>query len=382
MTTLPMQYFGRGSARMMMPRAVARHERREWPVSPSFLILLLSLAFLSLHRLMMDRPLTLKRTRTLILMPHTPPLPSPTIKESLPFFTVVKEAARKSRKPREKVPSQVLQPKKTVVEKQAIPKPPKEKQTVPPLPLPKALTPLQPNAKRPIAPLTKAMAKPRPVLTVGKEPPIFVPTASIRLRAGATNVPRRRGPTANFSPLPMPVPRTVQTFQGAIQPPKKRARLGSFQVKDPAPLLTQLPEAPRELTKTTIPKSPQRPSSVVPPIQRAEMTHSGHLPPVLRLKKRAQNAKQGETHRLVQIKGSHLGASLRVRTLKEEIYRKSRLLSFAGSPYTYRIGPYQCRVIIGHGERPVTTLIFDPTDAPFDVVSALERLLPRRAMHP
>ena len=374
MTTLPMHYFGRGSARMMMPRAVARHERREWPVSPSFLILLLSLAFLSLHRLVIDRPLTLKRTRTLILMPHTPSLPLPTVKESLPIFTVIKEAAQKSVKPRKREPSPTPHLQKKAVKKQSIAKPPRATHAAPALPRPKpptAIAPLQASAKRPMANLlSQPMATPLPVLAVGKGPTTLVPKASTRLQVAVTTRPRE---TAHFSPLPLP--RSIKTLSGAAQSPPKKALLGTYQTKTQAPLLAPLSEAPRGLTRAHKTEPP-------PATKRAEKPHTRPIPNPIRRETQNPKGEQVAAHHLVQIKGSNLGASLRVKALKEEIYRKTGHLNITGSPYTYRVGHYRCQVIIGHGEHPVTTLIFDPTDAPFDVVSALERLLPRRAAHP
>lgn len=109
MTTLPMQYFGRGSARIMMPRAVTRRARREWVVSPSFMILVLSLAFFTLHKLTFNEPLKLKRPRTIIVIPQAPAIPKPTVEEKISFFKVVKDAARKSAEPRKEELKRVLE---------------------------------------------------------------------------------------------------------------------------------------------------------------------------------------------------------------------------------------------------------------------------------
>jgi hypothetical protein len=50
------------------------------------------------------------------------------------------------------------------------------------------------------------------------------------------------------------------------------------------------------------------------------------------------------------------------------------------SPYTYRIQGYTCTVVIQGGAIPTATLIFKPNDATFEVVSILERILPRRTI--
>jgi len=91
-------------------------------------------------------------------------------------------------------------------------------------------------------------------------------------------------------------------------------------------------------------------------------------------------AEAPDIHTLVTIRGSTLEHSLRVTSLKEEIYRKAKHMSPENSPYTYRIRGYTCTVDIRGGTTPTAILTFQPNDATFEVVSALERSLPRRTM--
>ncbi|SCY74466.1 hypothetical protein SAMN05216233_11978 [Desulfoluna spongiiphila] len=438
MRTIPMQYYGYGSARITMPGTVARGARREWLVSPSLLILLLSLTCFAVHKLIFTEPLSLTRPRTIILIPRPAPLPEPTVTEKLSFLKVVKDAAKKRAEPRKKELKRILEkptplPKKTSPpveikpQRQVLPKktplirppkalahralteplPPARTKPAPPTPVPtlsRHISPSGPTQQVPEAPRHKAA----PALPAVQPQPLAVipqPTHHTPRRLPETDLRKPFTPLA-LSSAPAPVtrsqPKAYSPSPALVATPKRSG---------PPPTLTQLaaPAAlaagPSHTEGKNTPRQGARPS-VPRPVVRQGPTPSvpvaaatGEIIPG-QGKKRPQrpslNALPGglptaparspskevapDIHALVTIRGSTLVHSLRVTSLKEEIYRKARHMSPEKSPYTYRIRDYTCTVIIRGGATPTALLSFQPDDATFEVVSALERSLPRRTM--
>lgn len=448
MTTLPMQYYGRGSARIMMPRAVTRRARREWVVSPSFMILVISVAFFTLYKFTFNEPLKLKRTRTIIVLPQAPAIPKPTVEEKISFFKVVKDAAKKSAAPRKEELKRVLetprpQPKKPVPPPAA--KPQKIAPPKPIVPLKKLLTPRVPTRMKPLAvtrdPLPqKVMSIPVPTRTTPmvSQPPTPLPTAQLRPKVAAPHEqkkvslsvppsptpkalvttkrptprltqmaappkqltpalavtapqlkkqsPMQRGeatpvaPKKSFSPLPMSSATPTAAADSATLKRNPVLMASAPRKSGPAPTLTQL-SAPASVATAPSAHMPESASPALGgrPGRPALEPAPSSLPSAASLPGNEVN--EGiDINTLVQIQGSTLGQSLRVQNLKEEIYRKTSHMPATNSPYTYRIHNYQCTVVISGGHLPTATLTFEPSDAPFEVVSALERLLPRRTM--
>lgn len=352
MTTLPMRYFGRGSARVLMPRAVTRRARREWVVNPSVMIFFLSLAVVTLQKLTFDEPIKLARPRTIIVLPQAPPVPIPAVRKPLSAY---KKAHAKA--PTQPVPNQEALKR--------VPEMPK------PVPRPR-LAP----------PVAKAEPVPRPSVPGPRatiRPPVAALAVGVPTFPGAAEKPRDSAlpmapPRERFSPLPLSDagPKIAVAFsptRGALA--VSRPRAGA-----PTPPLPQL----------------AAPSPVVPtrPIPNEGAKGSGHrfdalalerTPSPLPMPPSALTEKETvDVNTRVLIKGSTLEHSLRVQTLKEEIYRKTRHMPPGSGPYTYRILAYRCTVVISGGPLATATLTFEPSDAPFEVVSALERLLPRRTL--
>ncbi|BCS95859.1 hypothetical protein DSLASN_14910 [Desulfoluna limicola] len=448
MTTLPMQYFGRGSARIMMPRAVTRRARREWVVSPSFMILVLSLAFFALHKVTFNEPLKLKRPRTIIVLPQAPAIPKPTVEEKISFIKVVKDAARKSAVPRKEELKRALEPPRPLPNTPVPPLSAKPKKISPPkaiAPPKKLITPLDSKRVGPIAAQKERLPQkvpPAPVHT-STPPPVSLlssPLQATQRRPKVTPPSEKKGvsltvaanPMAKVSVMPSgPTPKITQMaapakrlapVQAVTTPSLKEnthmKRVASTQVPpkksfSPLPMSRTAPAATadRIMSKGTpvmLASAPRKsgpaptltqlsaPASVAtaPPASKSES--ASHAPggrpsrPVLdtappslssaAAHHRAEDSTGVDVNALVQIQGSTLGQSLRVLNLKEEIYRKTSRMPATNSPYTYRIHTYQCTLVISGGPLPSATLTFEPSDAPFEVVSALERLLPRRTM--
>ena len=420
MTTLPMQYFGHGSARIIMPRALTRHTRREWIISPFLIILLLSLTFYILHQLTLDKLLILKHPRTIIIMPQAPPLPEPIQREKLPPLRVVKEAEEVPKPIQKKTRPPLLEkPKEIIIREMMRPKP-------------KSLAPLVPKPMKPLivhkkqvpqkalplkskipspqlkagAPLTSAErtkrvihTKKRRELSLKTTPKAIAPlsatqkiTATPVTRAikrlqpvDVTTTPRlqeRRAPTPapllsmaskrDFSPLLSP--NAVPLIAAKKSGPRPGIVESAPPKGGPRPILTQW-SAPGTVRAATTASAVEYDSAPPPRPLKPSLTHQSSMPGA---PDPSSSALPFQIDDLIQIQGSTLGHSLRVQNLKEEIYKKTRFMAAAQSPYTYQIRHYRCRVIIDGAEPPMITLTFEPSDAPFDVVSALERILPRR----
>lgn len=448
MTTLPMQYFGRGSARIIMPRAVTRSARREWVVSPSFMILVLSLAFFTLYKATFNEPLKLKRPRTIIVLPQAPAIPKPTVDEKISFFKVVKDAARKSAEPRKHELKRVLEtprpePKKPVPPPAAMPKklmPPK-----PIVPPKKILIPRVPTRVKPLAltkePLPKKVTSiPVPIKTMPTVSKLSTPQPTVQ-RQPKVAAPHEQKKSALSVPLsptpkaPVSTKRPTPRLSAAAAPPKQLTPVQAVtapRLKEQAPMprvnatavaakksFSPLPvtgvapnvaadSATSKRTSVLMAQAPHK-SGPPPPLSQLSAPSSMASLPSAPMSSQGSSASQGrsgkaalaptpsrlptatprpdtavnealDVNALVQIQGSTLGQSLRVLNLKEEIYRKTSHMPPTNSPYTYRIHNYQCTVVISGGHLPTATLTFEPSDAPFEVVSALERLLPRRTM--
>ncbi|WP_300669713.1 hypothetical protein [Desulfoluna sp.] len=442
-----MQYFGYGSARIVMPRAVARHARREWIVSPSFMILVISLTFFTLYKIIFSDALNLPPTRTIILLPQAPMLPKVTVEKKLTFLTVVKEAAKKSAAPRKKeltrilespkpLPKRVLPPTTVIKRTPPVRLPPPKKKAltltpkplVPPLRLQKQSLPekrrLSPVKPQPRLPATHPAQKPAPsrsqtpaireqrLRKVSSTPPLSMPEtlnvaqpsprpvakSSERMRSRkripqpqsvtpSALVPRtkpHRDPTPSEAPSqkkfrPMALA-GVSAKVLARQPElaSQATRVSAIKRSGPAPVITQFsaPSAPPAAASFEKETSPPQTA------KRARSFSSGALPshlPAVPVEASALETPQ-DIHTWVTIHGSTLKHSLRVTSLKEEIYRKIRYMKPEKSPYRYRIQGYTCTVVIQSGTNPIATLTFQPNDATFEVVSTLERILPRRTM--
>ena len=467
MRTIPMQYYGYGSARITMPGTVARGARREWLVSPSLMLLLLSLTCFAVHKLRFNEPLSLTRSRTIIVIPRTEPLPEPTLEKKISFIKVVKDAAKKRAEPRKKELKRILEPPvalpkeppppakakpRLLVPPPRMPLAPPPKALATPAPAPRPLTEARPPARmkpapdlpaprtpspRSMQPVTRELKrKATPVLSTAQPQPLTLSARAPRqpLRDPAPHRPHKAvpEPKAALSPVitkpaheaPAAVPEALPQKRftplalsdapatmpmGRSKTPSPSPALGGTPRRSgPAPVLSQLsaPSAhsaapptsmeapgPRQGTalKGLSPAPTQGPAAL--PLASVGTTPAqGELPP-----RRPSLAALPESlptgpvptpsaveapdiHALVTIRGSTLDHSLRVTSLKEEIYRKARHMSPEKSPYTFRIRGYTCTVVIRNGAPPTALLSFEPNDATFEVVSALERSLPRRTM--
>jgi hypothetical protein len=114
------------------------------------------------------------------------------------------------------------------------------------------------------------------------------------------------------------------------------------------------------------------PMAVPPPV--AKKIKSTPAPPPIRKMIPSLNKEPMED--LVIINSSVLGSSDRVKNLKRDIQKKAQNMSPADSPYTYKVKGYTCTLTIKGGANSNKVIIdFSPPDAPFEVVSALERIL-------
>jgi len=402
--SLPMQYFGRGAANIPVPRAVFRDEREEWFVRPSVIILILAISMvITLKITIINNKKLFKDTKTIILMPETPPVPEPTVKKKIPLIKVIKDAVKKSVEPKKlelkKIIPQKPKPKK-IVPKKIVPKKLKplkvEKFKIPPKKLelnkPKQLKPavqkLQPQKINTRKPLTHNIVQ-KP-LTPNK-----IVRNKLNVKTPAKhNLISKKLKTRQIEPSKIPQQKTVLTTD--TQKPKSprslsapKPEFNSMQPLNRSGLNVSKSSVPSPIIKSGLTNGP------TPDLQQIRQ-HSAQKPtpgrqisapskittapsPAAPIQDFIQPSPGSEPleEEMVIIKSSALGNSSRVKTLKRAIQKKATNMSEKNSPYRYRVKGYNCLVIIkGHTNKKVI-IEFSPADAPFEVVSALERMLPR-----
>jgi hypothetical protein len=370
-----MQHYGRGAGRIPMPRALARTPREEWPVSPSLVIFLLAVLIIVSLKVTMSSKKLFKLTQTIIIMPQTQPAPEPTVPKNIPLIKVLKDAAKKTVEPKrreiQKIVPKKIEPKK-IEPKKILPKKIDPLKALPKKIEPKAIArdqikPLAPAAKRieaqtiepkridPIkAPLQARAEIPTAPRTMDLTPP---PTAARSPRV-VTSAPtftalpelNRKGPavaTPAGGPAPAPLIASAPVTRG------------------PLPALTQLEAYKPSVPTGKAPGVPDHAPKIAPTAPQAPIRHI------------ASAVAEAAAEDLIIIKSSLIGNSERVKTLKRAIMKKARNMSPEKSPYTYTVKGYTCTLNVEDGVQGKIIIDFSPPNAPFDVVSALERLLPR-----
>ncbi len=386
MTVSPgFNHYGRGPYKIIMPRVYSRTRRKEWFVNPSLLIFIVSVIVIFIvNRTLLDKNLY-KITRTTVILPHTERVPEPTVPKSLPLLKVLKNAAKKS------VETKKVELEKLIHEKPEEPKP-VEKTIAEPLPEKKieALKPLENRIEaKPIEaaqPLPKTLHDktiiPRE-LTAKPLEPRDIPSRQLPApnRLAPSMVPKT-GPLPTASPAPANRSVTSGSTFNAMPEIKRNVSAdtpgdrmtalppssGIAAGRGPKPELTQWESARppvRGGRVSTIPGS----SSVSAPIPPKSISVTSTPPPIRHIA--PQDAEAVEE---IVINSKALGSSDRVKILKQDIMKKARKLSRANSPYIYKVKGYTCTLTIEEESGSKKVIIdFSPVDAPFDVVSALER---------
>lgn len=344
MTTIStMQQYGRGVGRVPMPRALARDSRDEWPVSPSLMIFLLSVLIIVSLKLTMSNRKLFKVTQTIIILPQTRPAPEPTVPKNIPLIKVIKDAAKKTIEPKRKE-LQKIEAKKI---------------------LPKPIEPIKALTKK-IEPQkieAKKIIPARPLPKIITEKPAIPKKIDLALEPVAGLPPKVVARPSTFTPLPG-IQRNSKTLSAPSGSLSLHAPIAAVPTgKRPLPELTQweayTPPVSDGPSPTALAHAPQKAT----PDPKAPVRHLLTEGPA--------------TEDLVIIKSSLIGNSERVKTLKRAIMKKARNMSPHQSPYTYIIKNYTCTLVVEDGIQGKVIIDFSPAGAPFDVVSALERTLPR-----
>lgn len=405
--SLTIQHYGRGVAKIPMPRALARSPRQEWLISPSLIIFILACLLILSLKLTMSNKKLLKQTKTIIIIPQVEKMPEPTVPKSIPLIKVLKDAVKKTVEPKK------MELKKVLPKKVEAPKPlPKkiESKKIKPLDKldkkiepkklernelkPKELTPKKIDAQEikqkkidTAKPLDKAIVEkklePKKLETkqlVDKNVPVrdlpeqpkFKPTIKQKTVDLNTDPMIKESPkVAALEPAPKfnamndlhrKPDVTVPTGPTAPRPNVQLATPN----EGPAPELTQWQSyKPPVDTESTASEAPRVAHRVATPDAPAPVHHVG------------TSSGGPAVEDLVIINSSLIGNSDRVKTLKIAIMKKAGKLDPANSPYTYIINDYTCILTIEGGSQGRIIIDFKPANAPFDVVSALERKLPR-----
>jgi hypothetical protein len=137
--------------------------------------------------------------------------------------------------------------------------------------------------------------------------------------------------------------------------------MGKMALNDSIPKSRFSPSVRSETPMADLPAAPQRAKPTPAP------------PPAVKIPSKSKSSMDD----LVIINSSVLGSSDRVKNLKRDIQRKATNMNPDESPYTYTVKGYTCTLTIEKGPKTKVFIDFSPPDAPFDVVSALERILPR-----
>ncbi|MBU1171087.1 MAG: hypothetical protein KKD44_16125 [Proteobacteria bacterium] len=372
--TISMQHYGRGVGKVPMPRALARDPRKEWPVTPAFIIFILAVTLILSLKLTMSNKKLFKVTQTIIILPQTKPAPEPTVPKKIPLIKVLKDAVKKTVEPKrmelKKIIPQKIEPKKPL-EKRIEPKkiePLKPLDTkIQPKKIiredikPKALIPKQLEIQR-IE--TKKIEPAKPLPKSISEKPTVLKKIDLPQETAPKITPKMVSAPSSFTPM-----QEIKRNSAAIPVPSDsiaRPQANSVPISQgPPPELTQWesykpPVATDSSLSAPLAHAPKMPSPAQPPVRHFTPAFEG-----LALED------------LVIIKSSTLGNSERVKNLKRAIVKKAQNMNPELSPYTYTVKNYTCTLVIEGGAQGKIIIDFTPADAPFEVVSALERILPR-----
>jgi len=383
-TSLGLKQYGRGPYKILIPRVYSRKPRKEWPVSPSLLIFIVSITtiFIVNHTLLDER--LYQFPRTTIIIPHKEKVPEPTVPKSLPLIKVLKTAAEKTLEPA-RVDVEKVIPEKPVPEPLDKPIPEKRIETLKPL-----AEQIRPKVIDPAMPLSKAIPEKQITAREIDAKPLVardIPNRHIPMDNRIAPAP---APRVNSTPsaAPAPAPRTVTRsdfISGAMPSIEKNVKTAPGKTAS-APPPARVPAA-----RAPLPGLGQWESAKLPPGRSA----SGGGSPAISgdsipkpssrqisrdtaapLPKFAPSAGGGSAEEVVIIRSRALGSSERVKILKQDIMKKARKLNPANSPFTYKVRGYTCTVSVedSAGSRKVI-IDFNPPDAPFEVVSELERTI-------
>lgn len=402
-----MQHYGRGVGKVPMPRALARSPRKEWPVSPSFIIFFLAVLLVLSLKITTSNKKLFKQTKTIIIIPQNKPVPEPTVPKKIPLIKVLKDAVKKTVEPKKmelkKIIPQKVEPKKPLAKKikpKKIEPLKKLDKKIEPKKLdhnkikPQKLTPKKIDTKQ-ISQKKLDAAKPLDKKIPEKhQVPKKIETKAVAKKDSlARELPAQRTPKPDIKPKnvdinldPMvkappnvvdrsPAPqfhamqdlkrKSVVEAPSGQTAPKPRVSLSTPNT-GPAPELTQWesyrPNVEVDAPSATGSRIAHKVNTPVapPPVHQVMPSSAGPV-----------------AEDLVIINSRAIGNSDRVKNLKRAIMKKAGKMDPAHSPYTYKVKNYICTLTVEGGAQGKIIIDFTPTDAPFDVVSALERLLPR-----
>lgn len=381
---IDLKQYGRGSFKIIMPRVYSRTPRKEWIINPSLLIFLISITVIFIiNHTLLDKNLY-KRTRTTVILPHSERVPEPTVPKSLPLIKVLKNAAKKSIEPKKielekMLPEKIEEPKpldKPIPEKKIDALKPLEnrieaKVIDPAHPLPKAIAEKSIIPKEMIAkPLVAREIQPRNIPINNRIAPSISPKLSSIPVAAPAPTPRALPSGSSFNAMPE-IKRNVTVSPSGERmaaPPVSSIPAS----KGPKPEFTQY-ESYRPPVRSGSSSSGVSSSPSLSSIPKRSIPASPVSVPINHI---APSRNSETVVEELVINSKALGSSERVKVLKQDIMKKARKLSAANSPYIYKVKGYTCKLTIEQdSDSKKVTIDFTPADAPFEVVSALERTI-------
>ncbi len=408
MTVFAIRHLCRGAARIPMPGHSIAVKEEPWYGHPLIIFFLLFLVIISIFTMLINTKTILEpKTQTIVIRPVKPePEPKPVEK------TVVKEIIRRvvawKKKPRivkpKKIPQKKITPKKTlpkkiepkkIKSKKIIPKEFKQKEIKPKQINVSELTPKKMNHKK----VQKKTITPKKIvpknvvknkitshknekkLTTNRQiTPKQITTSNIEPTKITQNKEIvRRTPDTKFIPqvkAPDFTPSTRQSLPTKESGNKLDKRNSGILLSDKSPQfdVSTLPDQqPLPSANQESKRSPMREEAFAARDITMEITDTD-TPAALPV----NSSEQYYEEENVVITGRIIGKSDRVANLIKEIYAKAILMDPRLGPYCCTINNFKCIILIEGNIKKKVNVKFDPLDVPFEVVSKLERMLPKR----
>ncbi len=377
-----MYHYGRGAAHVPMPTAIAREARKEWFISPSLVLMILTVVMFVFFKMTVDNKKLFKDSRTIIILPEeAPKVPEPTVKKKLPLIKVLKDAVKKT-----------VEPKKLELKKIPPPKP-KPKKVKPKPVKPKSVAPKKVKPKKiDIAKIKKKpLVAPKPVKPKALKAPSVQPKAIQTPKVTQKTPEVKKLPISQVKPKALTPSKPVATKSLLKKPSAPQAFVPlappTATAKVPSPSSNRIvAKSSIPVHKGPVPKLTQRsePTAITPNLAVNNRVQTG--PPVAKKRvsvmpapktvKLSPSKKTLNLEELVVIESTILEHSARVKNLRRAILEKAKYMSPEKSPYKYKIKGFLCIVTIDH--QGIIVIKFEPKNAPFEVISALERKLPNR----
>jgi hypothetical protein len=400
------RYYSRGAAHIPMPSHAAVVKNESWYNHTSFICLLFLIVVLCFLKFTIDTKSILEpRTQTIIIRPATPkPKPEPK-KESIVERLIHRvKKAREKKRPKitvkkkiepKKITPKTITPKKVAPTKTAIRKiePKKikaktiaENKIMPKKVLPKDLTPKKLAPKK-IAPQKTVAKNVTPKKLMAKSTNLkktvvnkIAPKAASQKNIAIKKTALKKAPSTDFIPQsriqPLALGAQPKQLSQKTSPKKQRPLKSAVQLSSKQPDLNDIsferPTISGPQNRARASKRDKTATDISTPRVALDVST-----PLKDLPKQGDMLEDPYFEETIEIVGQILGESDRVKNLKQAIYRKAMGLDSKGSPFCCKINNFDFKVMVDGGTHKKVTIEFTPADVPFDIISKLERQLPR-----